>query len=262
MANAAYVPYAPVQPLARLCPGLCYRELAPPPELRASVYTYWELRNSSWATLHYPVAADACMDVYASPCIPDEIIVTGYAPSALNFEIHPGDIFFGIRFYPAVLPRLIRQPAHLLYNTSAPASAVSVALHGAFSAAVDGCSSLEEFATKIAPFIAAAQGRAPLPDTRLDNAIRQILHSRGTLSVETELQAGLSPRQLRRHFLDYVGGSPKSFCSIVRFQHALAHALHGSEAGYFDQAHFIREHKKLAGVVPGALLRAGVTPHR
>lgn len=73
---------------------------------------------------------------------------------------------------------------------------------------------------------------------------------------------GLSERQLERRFLARVGLTPKRFASIRRFERAMS-AL-GSrrpltevalEVGYYDQAHFVREIRRLAGVTPGALRR-------
>ncbi len=72
---------------------------------------------------------------------------------------------------------------------------------------------------------------------------------------------GVSPRQYRRRFLDAVGVGPKTFDRIQRFQRTLR-ALGGGapadaalDAGYFDQAHMIRDFREFAGMTPGQYLR-------
>lgn len=64
-------------------------------------------------------------------------------------------------------------------------------------------------------------------------------------------------RQFERVFRDYVGLSPVRYAGIARFNKAMS--LFGTpqpltgialEAGYYDQAHFIREFKSIAGELP------------
>ena len=102
-------------------------------------------------------------------------------------------------------------------------------------------------------------GINPHPDNRLYEAIDTILRSQGLLSIEKELQTGISPRQLRRLFELYIGDTPKMFSKVVRFQQIL-HAKPSRQAlrrnklffdyGYHDQAHFIKEFKRMYGLTP------------
>ena len=67
----------------------------------------------------------------------------------------------------------------------------------------------------------------------------------------------LSDRHRRRVFQTAVGLSPKQVERIARFQRLLGElaAVGSSEfAGFYDQAHAIREFRALAGVTPGAYL--------
>ena len=73
--------------------------------------------------------------------------------------------------------------------------------------------------------------------------------------------AGVSTRQLERVFQVQVGLSPKRFLRILRFQAALR-AMHTGRRtpwvevalshGFYDQAHFSRDFKALAGTSPAA----------
>jgi AraC-like DNA-binding protein len=70
---------------------------------------------------------------------------------------------------------------------------------------------------------------------------------------------GWSPRTLERRFLNEVGLTPKMYQRVVRFRRAfqmLGQAGKGTwaqvaiRAGYYDQAHLIRDFRRLAGTPP------------
>ncbi len=69
----------------------------------------------------------------------------------------------------------------------------------------------------------------------------------------------ISPRHLQRKFLEVTGTKPKTLARITRLQKVIRLVQHQScsslteislEAGYFDQAHFIRDFKRFAGQPP------------
>lgn len=98
----------------------------------------------------------------------------------------------------------------------------------------------------------------------VDFAIRQLKLHRGNISIQTmEKRLGITSRHLERLFRAKVGLSPKELSKIIRLNHALqelqAHAgtslFSLSHAiGYYDQAHFSRDFKSIAGVAPSKLL--------
>ncbi len=98
----------------------------------------------------------------------------------------------------------------------------------------------------------------PQVDRRVAAAVQAIRDSGGTLAIpELAARVGLSERQLRRRFLDGLGVSPKMASRIVRFQQAVRLRSNGADwltaaldAGYFDQAHLIREIRELTGGTP------------
>lgn len=89
---------------------------------------------------------------------------------------------------------------------------------------------------------------------------RLLLASRGRVRIgQLVKQAGLSARHFQRRFASQVGLPPKLYARTIRFEAALtAHRSEplkswtqiAHEAGYFDQAHFIRECHALVGVGP------------
>lgn len=103
----------------------------------------------------------------------------------------------------------------------------------------------------------AARGRTERPSALAaslaafeDPAVRSV--------AEVGLRTGLSPKRLINLFRDEVGLGPKSYWRVRRFRCALglldAGRVNGAglaaEAGYFDQPHFIREFRALAGSTP------------
>jgi AraC-like DNA-binding protein len=89
-------------------------------------------------------------------------------------------------------------------------------------------------------------------------ALALIHKSKGNIRIkELTEQLHISQSPLEKRFRQMVGASPKKFSSIVRMKNAIRQydpqssltAL-GYEAGFYDQAHFIKEFKTFAGDSP------------
>ena len=100
----------------------------------------------------------------------------------------------------------------------------------------------------------------------LNHAAESIRHSYGMLSVD-ELcrQVYISQRQLEREFNEKLGLSPKQYQRLVRISRVNELLVQqgkpqltelGYEAGYADQAHFIREFRKFSGITPTGFLKS------
>ncbi len=110
----------------------------------------------------------------------------------------------------------------------------------------------------------AGQGPEPLPE--ILGAWERLERTRGDLAIsELVSDSGWSRRRLAQRFREQVGLTPKSAAKVLRFQHAielLARPGHRSLAsvavacGYYDQAHFNRDFRALAGCTPTDLLAA------
>lgn len=113
-----------------------------------------------------------------------------------------------------------------------------------------------------------AARRAPI-DPRVSQAVQRVYRDPATLRVDLlGPRLGVSPRHLRRGFLTAVGVGPKEFQRLARFQRTIrtlmlsdpaAYSPVALSAGYFDQSHFIKEFRRLAGEPPGRLLRRAVS---
>ncbi|GAB3895133.1 AraC family transcriptional regulator [Spirosoma agri] len=89
----------------------------------------------------------------------------------------------------------------------------------------------------------------------------QLIHStQGMVPIQAlTRQLNMTERSLERRFDKFVGLSPKQYSRIARLQNCLKihrsnHAMSLTElaytAGYYDQAHFIREFTNLVGITP------------
>ena len=98
----------------------------------------------------------------------------------------------------------------------------------------------------------------------LDRALALIERHGGRIGGESlAREACVSLRQLQRQFLKCVGIGPKHYAKTVQLKHAFA-ALQSRDtwelqaiaqtAGYYDQAHFIRDFQRLIGSSPTAFL--------
>ncbi|GLQ89187.1 AraC family transcriptional regulator [Dyella flagellata] len=105
---------------------------------------------------------------------------------------------------------------------------------------------------------------------RVSELVASIANERSLTSVETLVQrTGLTKRALQRLFNQYVGIGPKWVINRYRLHEAIAQLQAGApvvwtelalELGYFDQAHFIRDFRKLVGRRPAEYLRAQTRP--
>jgi AraC-like DNA-binding protein len=96
-------------------------------------------------------------------------------------------------------------------------------------------------------------------------AVELVRRSQGALSMDAvAFELGTSGRQLRRQMRREVGIGLKGFARVVRFlrvvteadrAHRPAWAQLAAEAGFADQAHFVRECRELGGLSPGELFR-------
>ncbi len=94
-------------------------------------------------------------------------------------------------------------------------------------------------------------------DPRKQKLFDLIYASDGAISVqELSEHVGWSARQINRYFNRQIGIPLKAYCSILRFRASFEHIKQGKlfpEQNFFDQAHFIKEVKKLSGALPKEL---------
>lgn len=256
--------YKPVQPAVKHSSGtVVYSESLPEEKLQPFIHCYWELRSlpALRETFLYRVAADGCIDLFFDRNDPSENLIMGFSKAHTEFPLSAPFHYIGIRFLPGMLPLIFRLNASVLSNriehleTVLPA--VSAFIKNQINEQTDFEKTRELFDIFFLKLLAKVSFSA---DRRFFTALSGILQTKGTLRIERDLDAGISQRQLRRLFDYYVGDTAKTFSKIVRFQHVLRASAQNSsdkklfyDAGYYDQAHFIREFNHFYGVTPGKI---------
>ncbi len=246
----------------RFSANVSYTEFLPGVGLQEMIYCYWQLKTAQPLTeqFNYRVVADGCIDIFFELNHPEDSYVMGFCKKFTEFPLENSFHYIGIRFFPTMFPQLFKINAGDLSNrfehldNVVPAVANFIRNHLHHSQTVDEIRSLVDHY-----FLELVKKGSVNRDYRLDNALQLILKKRGVLDVEADLQTGISSRQLRRLFDFYIGDTPKTFSQVVRFQTILgakpsSQTLRQNklffDAGYYDQAHFIKEFKNFYGITP------------
>ncbi|SEW53409.1 AraC family transcriptional regulator [Chitinophaga arvensicola] len=254
--------YTPVQPFVKQGEGeVVYRELLPDPRLQEYVFCYWQLKMDRPMphAFDYRVVADGCMDIFFEWQRPQESFVMGFSDACTSFPLEGPFDYVGIRFLPGMFPRLFHSDAgELSDQVTALADVAPVAARLLSDHFREGMG-LHRLQTLLDGFLMQVVSKAKEADHRVQEAVDLIVRTAGIITLKTELPPGISSRQLRRLFSFYIGDTPKVFSKVVRFQQVLqsTHAGEGIrknrsylDAGYYDQAHFIREFQRLYGLTP------------
>ena len=260
--------YQPVQPcIGQSDSKVCYREVKPIPSLEGTVHCYWQLKtnNPLSESFVYRVVADGCIDLFFDVSDTNESFVMGFSKKFTEFPLHDTFHYIGIRFYPTMFPQLFRINAKELSNQVFELSSVIPEMANFIRNRVAGFMELSQIASLLDTYLAQlALNTVFDSDNRLYGAVCLILKNQGNLRTEKDLNTGISPRQLRRLFDQYIGTSPKSFSKVVQFQNVLKakpsiQSLKQNkifyDLGYSDQAHFIRDFRNFYGLTPSTALR-------
>lgn len=255
--------YRPLQPaVTENDDYVCYREFAPHPALQHYIYCYWELRTFQplERPFSYRVVADGCIDIAFNMSCPEESIVMGFHNMFNEFPLDSQFNYVGIRFSPAMFPLVFAIDALDLSNRVHPLDDVLPRTAGFIRDHLNPAYYINRVVQVFDEYFTKYISRKNQDlDNRFFKALQHILINRGLLNIESDLDTGLSSRQMRRLFNFYIGDSPKSFARVVRFQSVLQakpslRSLRENklffDAGYYDQAHFIKEFRNFYGVTP------------
>jgi AraC-like DNA-binding protein len=171
----------------------------------------------------------------------------------------------GIRFHPGGAHPFLPFPVSELNDGVVPMELVwGAMIRGMREELLEAVTVEDKF--RIAERVLRAVRRAELKEDKGCSYAISRLRSAGQGVTVRELsdEIGLSQRQLLRLFRERVGLSPKALGQVFRFQNVL-HRLNkelrvhwveiANDAGYFDQAHFVREFQRFTGLNPSQYLR-------
>ena len=169
---------------------------------------------------------------------------------------------FSVKFTPAGFHPFVKTPVSTFANKVVP-------LHTVFGADGDNldravlCETAD--ASRVDLIENFLRERNPEPDEnvlRANDIAYSVAKDRSLLSVDQLVERyALTTRTLQRLFATYVGVSPKWVIQRYRLNeaaHQLAadpginHASLAAELGYSDQAHFVRDFKRIVGMTPAA----------
>ena len=254
------------------------RRRSPHPALRSLVRSFEERRSTLGAEgLTWPLTArphqiiDICLgdpfrlriDGGSLQMAPETVVVGPQRSRRIHLYMSGEVHIFNILLQPAALNRLVGVDMTSLVNEGIPTRDV-LGKRGALLG--DAVRSAVDFASRVA---AAERWFGMMLDSssaedEIDHTSRFLLTMRGRVRIDALVeQSGLSARHFQRRFTFQVGLSPKLYARTIRFDGALtAHRNEpmkswtriAHEAGYFDQAHFIRECHALVGIRPSQFI--------
>jgi AraC-like DNA-binding protein len=255
--------YRPVQPTVKQAgQNVSYREVSPDNTISNIIYCYWELKTNERLNdpFTYRVVADGCIDIFFQLDNPSENFVMGFCKKYTEFPLDNYFQYIGIRFLPTMFPALFKVDAKELSNRF---ERLEIVIKETSKFITDNFSNKDDLTVikfKLDTYFTTLINNSnTVLDSRFRNAMDIILKNFGVVNVQTDLDIGLSQRQLRRHFEFYVGDTAKTFSQVVRFQNILnakpsTQSLRYNkiffDLGYYDQAHFIKEFKNFYGVTP------------
>ncbi len=237
----------------------------PGPHLSPFIRNYWTLAPTGKPGVcrRQRVVPDGCIDVILVRHSPTEVLkslVVGTMTRPIFEDLTTHAEYLGIRFAPGGFRHFFRTPARELTDRIVPWESLLVlpALGEQVTNVPD-----TQMRLRVVESILTQQLLSDEPEPILAAVLREISVSRGLVSMaRLSGLSGWSPRHLRRVFHESVGVGPKTFCRIIRFQHAL-HILRrrlapdllqtALDAGYYDQAHFIHDFHGFYGASPSAV---------
>jgi AraC-like DNA-binding protein len=250
-----------------------YQLRPPDPALQPFVEHYWFVTPDGAPTdLQVDVFVDGRADLLFNFGAPYQRQVIGreatqHAHSNLDAQrvvpiriVQRGQVrITGVRFRLGGLGAFTRVPLRAFTNqTPAPSDVLgddARALEAALSATPD----VEAQARLLDRFLLAQRSEGGSFED-FSRALRALTDAEGTASVEeVSKAAAMSSRHLDRLFARHLGIPPKTVGRVLRFQRTLRALMRdpgcsladvATQAGYFDQAHFIKDFKRMSGGVP------------
>jgi methylphosphotriester-DNA--protein-cysteine methyltransferase len=192
------------------------------------------------------------------------VLLAGPSTRRKGDLIYPGTVrTFTIHFHPAGFHALFGLPMHLLADEALPADSVlGSSVSHVLNRLQNAVSNRQLVAAADAYLLQRVSQAVSFSPVQLAARWIRCQHGAADLGALAR-RCSLSPRQLERQFQEQVGIAPKLFSRVARLEYAvlrkqtypgLLWTTVAADAGYFDQAHFIRDARALAGAPPRRLL--------
>ena len=248
-----------------VAPGIASRTFRlgrylPPPDLAPFLDHYWIVE---WNLRGRPAHTQRTLPW---PCV--HVVfdrarsgIWGVPTAAFDYTLQDAGKVCGLRFRAGAFRAFLGRPLHTITDRVLPFDALFPWEEGAVLDTVldtpDDAATVDAAATLLRAVL-------PAPDPQVD-AIAAILRAAETTSGLTQVEAlaeraGMGVRSLQQLFSEYVGVSPKWVIRRFRLHEAADRLATGSDIdlaalaqnlGYFDQAHFTSDFRRLVGQSPG-----------
>lgn len=172
---------------------------------------------------------------------------------------------FGVKFRPGAFRPYFGRSVASLRDRSAPIDEVFGTKGAALARQVSDLRGEAEKAAAVERFLNERKTPSDPNVERVGNIVDEIAENRDIVSVEQLVELGrFGKRTLQQLFNAYVGVGPKWVINRYRLHEAVERLQEGAhisftelamELGYFDQAHFNRDFRKLVGCTPAAFAR-------
>jgi len=254
------------------------RQTMPHPALRSVVRSFRERRGSlGERVMTWPLTArpHQILSIYLGDPFrlrveggrlqtsPETVVVGPQGSRRIQIYVSGEVHIFNMLLQPAALNRLVGVDMTSLVNEGIAARDV---LGNHATRLDDAVRSAPDFVARVAAaerWFGEMLNRSAPPDG-IDLASQHILATGGRARIDVLAErSGLSARHFQRRFVAQVGLAPKLYARTVRFDAALtahrkdpakAWTAIAHEAGYFDQAHFVRECHALVNAAPSEFI--------
>ena len=241
-----------------------HARLAPAPQLAAFVEHYWCVR---WDLRGQPAQLQETLPHPNVHLVIErgEARVWGVHDGRFRRLLEGRETVFGVKFAAGGFRPFLGRAVGTLANRSLPARELFGAGINARIPAIPACADLAAMVALVEPLL---QAKLPPSDPLVAQArtlVEQAANERELMRAEQLAErAGMGLRALQRLFRDYVGASPKWVIQRYRLHEAVARLQAGRELawaelalalGYYDQAHFIRDFRRLVGCAPADYAR-------
>jgi AraC-like DNA-binding protein len=228
-----------------------YQCIKPDESLSDFVEEFWMLHNPDDSDKQVVILPDGRIDVFFTESATESFHVTilGIGTNPEQSSIKANRTTFAISFKPIATEYILKKSVSNLLNKGENLP------NDFWGFGAMDLNDFDLFCQKANRYI-----KTLLPkvfDSRKQKLFDLIYSSNGAYSVaELSEKVFWSSRQINRYFNHQYGISLKAYCNILRFRASFQQIRDGKlfpEQNFADQAHFIKEVKRLAGVNPKQL---------
>ena len=228
-----------------------YKVFKPVPALADFVESFWMIVNHSDAAHEIVILPDGRFDIIFSYSDTDAFnsALIGLGSEAEQTIFASKTVMFAVSFKLLAIEYLLDIKAASILNQA------QTLPNDFWEITKDDLNDFENFCEKVSAKMLSLI--KPGIDNRKKKLFDLIYTSNGALSVK-ELSKTIfwTERQINRYFNQFFGIPLKAYCNILRFRASFTHIKEGKlfpQQNFADQAHFIKEVKKLSGVIPKEL---------